>query len=584
MLKPFFFILSNIWESSKKFAIIQLILLIAIALLPLLSFVLIKNIIDLLATHGGTDFSVFKTTLIVLAAILIINSIAQNMSSFIGEMQEQLITNYFSSKIQAHSVTLDVSYYDNPDFHKTLHRAQEEAAFRPTMILQGVVGLVESSFTVASVGVLLFYQHWAIVLVLLFTAVPAVFVKIHYSRKLFEIQDKNFSIDIKSWYLNWVLTKPSFAKEVRIFNFGKQLRERFKDLRTQLYKARYFVHWHLAISSSIVNIVESIAFLTALSYTIYLASIGTVSIGALVMYYQIFQKGQSSLQVFLRSLVKLYHNQQFIEYIYNFLHIKSNMSRSEPHAAPPPYIEQVSIKNLGFSYPNTEKPALKNVNVTMERGQVIALVGENGSGKTTFIKLLCRLYDINKGQILVNGVNIKQYDIGEWRQRITVIFQDFMRYEFSASDNIAISDVHKPLDHDAIKSATEKTTADEFISYLPKGIDTKLGKEYEDGAELSGGQWQKIALARAFYKDADIIVLDEPTSAIDPLSEHEIFSQLKDMAQGKILILITHRLYNLKMADSILVFDKGELLETGSHDELIEQEGKYFQMFEKQMV
>jgi ATP-binding cassette, subfamily B, bacterial len=584
MLKPILFTLKNIWQSSHRWTIIQVFLLIVLAVLPLYSYVLIKNIIDNLSQKGISDFSLFTNSLILLGVTLILNNIAQNMSTFVGEIQEQLIQNHFSSIIQAHSIQLDMSYYDNPDYHHSMHRAQAEAAYRPMLILQSILGLMQSSLTVLSVGILLFYQHWAIVLVLLLTAIPAVFVKIRYSKKLYEVQNKSTSLDIKSWYLGWVLTKASYAKEVRLFDFGDILKARYKELRTQLFKAKYHVHWHKAISSTIVNSIETIAFVLAFAYTIYLAFIGLISIGALVMYYQVFQKGQSALQQFLQSLVQLYHNQLFIKNIYEFVHLKSHMERATPFAAPPQLIAEISFENVDFSYPVTTNLVLNNINLNIKKGQVVALVGENGSGKTTFVKLLCRLYDVVSGRICVNGTNIKQFDIGDWRQRITVIFQDFMKYEFTANENVHISNIHQDIDKAAIVNAAEKTTADVFIKELPLGFDSKLGKEFENGAELSGGQWQKVALARAFYKNADIIILDEPTSAIDPIAEYDIFMQFKEMARDKILILITHRLYNLKMADNIFVFNNGQIIETGKHETLIQQKGKYFQMFEKQLT
>jgi ATP-binding cassette subfamily B protein len=259
------------------------------------------------------------------------------------------------------------------------------------------------------------------------------------------------------------------------------------------------------------------------------------------------------------------------------------MLREKPFADLTGHIASIHFKNIFFKYPNTDRFVLKDINLEVQKGQVIALVGENGSGKTTLIKLLCRLYDASEGDILINNTHIKQLDIAEWRHRVSVIFQDFKEYHFTVKDNIRINELGMDADMPRIENAATMTSADKFITQMPNSYETMLGKEFRNGTELSGGQWQKIALSRAFYKDAEVIILDEPTSAIDPLAEYEIFMQLRGMAKDKILILITHRLYNLKMADCIFVMNNGEIIEQGHHEKLMAIKGKYYQMFEKQV-
>jgi ATP-binding cassette, subfamily B, bacterial len=584
-IQSFRIILAAVWNSSRWWTVSHFIILLLLSALPLVGFVLLKDILDVLTqSNAPITLLQLRGPIIALAVVLVLTSLLQNLSAYITEVQEQLIQDYMSGIIQEKSITLDMAYYDNPAFFDTLHRAQEEAAYRPSMILQAMMSLVQSLLSVAAVGVLLAAQHWGIALLLVVTAIPAVLIKIKYSRKLYEVQRNTTRLNRRSWYLSMVLTRSEYAKELRLFEYGAQLRGWFKGVRKQLFDTKRYVQWQRSVASGIVQALEALAFVAALAYAIHLSVIGQLTVGGLILYYQVFQRGQASLQQFLNSLVQLYHNQLFIRNIGDFLDLKPAMNRLQPFEDTPLSIQEILIKNLSFQYPNADKWVLKNIDLNIKKGQVIALVGENGSGKTTLIKLLCRLYDATEGSIFINGKDIRHFDTAAWRHRMTVIFQDFTRYHFTVKDNIGIGNIHAIIDDERVRTAAERTTAHQFIQSFPHQYDTVLGKEYaEGGTELSGGQWQKIALARAFYKDADIIVLDEPTSAIDPLAEHDIFMQFKDMARDKILILITHRLYNLKSADCIFVLDKGSIVESGTHDALLQLRGGYFKMFDKQL-
>ncbi len=331
--------------------------------------------------------------------------------------------------------------------------------------------------------------------------------------------------------------------------------------------------------------VEITATISIYGFVAYRAANGSITVGDFVMYFQAFQKGQSTMKTMLTSMATVYENRLFLKYIFEFLEIKPQVKNAINPISIPELKEKITFNNVSFIYPSARngQKALKNINLEFKKGEVIALVGENGSGKTTLIKLLSRLYDVNDGSIQFDNHDVRNLNLNELRQKISVIFQDYSKYHLSVQDNIQIGNMHLPLDEAQIKLSAENTGAAEFIEELPERYDNMLGLRFLKGTELSGGQWQKIALSRAFYKNADIIILDEPTSAIDPLAEHEIFEKFRNLAQDKVLILITHRLYNLKMANKIVVMDKGEVIETGNHETLVKQKGKYFQMFEKQM-
>ncbi|MEY4936219.1 MAG: hypothetical protein RIS64_2578 [Bacteroidota bacterium] len=588
MFKPYQFVLHHIWQTGKQWAMIQIILLLILSVMPIFSFWVIKGLIDRLSTPNQGDFVFFRRELLLLTLLLIIQHVFQKASSFLRAFQSNRIQDHFAALIQVQSMVLDMTYYDNADFHNTLHRAQEEAHQRPALLLEHTLSVLQHGLAVLAVGAVLFYQHPISAVVLVATAIPVVFVKIKYAKKLYKTKTENTLLHRQATYLHSILTQSSFAKEVRLFQIGLPLQKRFLTLRKQLFTLFLHIYKHQTIASIAVHSLESLGFVSILAVMLHEAYTGHASIGALVMSYQVFQRGQVSLRAFLKSMAQLYHNQLFIKYIYDFLQLEPIQKRMTPFALMPPQIEAIHLRNVSFWYPNSTQPVLKNINTCFQRGQIVALVGENGSGKTTLAKLLCRLYDVadsKTGQgIFVGSDNIKQFDLKLWQSRLNVLFQDFKTYHFTVRDNIALKDFDENTNLEQVQNAARQAAAASFIEKLPQKYNNLLDKELGNGATLSGGQRQKIALARAFYETADLIILDEPTSSIDPLTEFDIFNCLKDVNQNKILILITHKLYNLKMVDHILVLSAGQMVESGCHETLMAAKGHYYNMFNKQQV
>lgn len=301
------------------------------------------------------------------------------------------------------------------------------------------------------------------------------------------------------------------------------------------------------------------------------------------MYYQAFQRGQGFLRDMLGGIARVYENNLFLSNLYEFLDYEPKVLEPEhPVSVPQPINQGIKFEHIWFRYPNGDKDVIKDVNIEMQPGEVIALVGENGSGKTTLVKLLCRLHDPLRGQITIDNIDLRNFSKAALRQEISVIFQDFIQYQLSARDNIWIGDIHKPNDDDIIKLSAKSVGAHDVIRGLPSGYDTVLGKMFEHGEELSIGQWQKVALARAFFRDSQIMVLDEPTSAMDPQAEYEIFAKFKELIEDRSAILISHRLSTVRMADRIFVLHDGQIVESGTHDELVNKHGAYANLFEKQ--
>ncbi len=577
-----------VWQSSKKWTILRLILLIVQSVLPLSTLYLIKLVVDSITTTlqlpvAQRDFSDTIIYVLLFGVIAFINAIANILAQLASETQQQLVADHMSAILQAKSIEIDLEYYENPHYHNTFHRAQKQSLYRPVQLLNSLTSFLQSGLSLTAIAGLLVFLHWSIALVLILSTLPLVIVRLRYSKKLYTWEKSRTSLERESRYLNQLMTDVKFAKEVRIFDFGKVLSDKFSNLRKRLFQEKFNIQKHRSWASFAAHGGEILAVTGTYLFIAYRTVQGNITIGDLVMYFQAFQKGQSLLQTVMRSLVQLYENRLFLNYIFEFLQLQPKIKAAEnPSSFPESLKEGIQFENITFQYPLTQKQVLKDISATFPKGKVIALVGENGSGKTTLIKLLCRLYDPDSGSIRLDGIDIKKGDLPQLRSKIAVIYQDFAHYFFTAGENIQISDLQQP-SREKMIAAAQASGVDDFIKQLPNTYDQKLGREFFDGAELSIGQWQKIALSRAFYKDAEIIILDEPTSSIDPLAEHKIFSQLNALKKNKIIILVTHRLYNLKMADKIIVMDAGRIIEKGTHEELVTKEGIYKRMFEKQM-
>ncbi len=577
-----------VWNSSKKYTILQCLLIFFQALLPLINLFVLKQLIDTI-THqtnlSSTNTNEILYYVILMGSILLLTNIVSITSQYISVAQSQRVSDYMSTLLQEKSVEIDLQFYEDAAYHDTLHRAQQEGLYRPIAILKSLISIFQNGLSITAIAVLFVLLHWGIAVVFILTALPAFFIKIYYSKVLFNWKRETTQLERESRYLNKLVTHQEHVKEMRVFDVSHIFIKKFKALRIRLFGEKMGIEGKRARAEAISRTVETVATISIYGFVAFRAASGNITIGDFVLYFQAFQKGQVALKATLVSLAGLYENRLFLQYIFEFLQIKPVVNNPVNPMPLPTINQSITFQNVHFTYPSSrnEIEVLKDINLEFKKGQVIALVGENGSGKTTLIKLLSRLYDVSKGSILFDGKDIKDLNISDVRQKISIIFQDFSKYDLSVTDNVTISNMHEPIDLEKVKEAVKNTKADQFINDLPDQYDNLLGLQFRKGTELSGGQWQKIALARAFYKKADIIVLDEPTSAIDPLAEHAIFEKFQEGAKNNILILITHRLYNLKMADQIIVMEKGEVIEVGKHDALVQQKGKYFKMFEKQM-
>jgi ATP-binding cassette subfamily B protein len=523
-------------------------------------------------------------TLVVLAGVVALaGNSCSSLVKLVSVAQTQLVTDRVHNILQVKSVEVDLEYYENAEYYNALHLAQAEAPYRPTTILNGLIQVGQSGISLVAIALLLFSLHWAIAAALFTAAIPGLVVRLKYSRKLYRKQREWTSQERRADYFNWMLTTTSYAKEIRLFDLGSLFQKRFRDLRSSIRREKITLATRTFIAEWAIQASATLAVFGACGFIAYQTLQGVITLGSLVMYYQAFQRGQGALQEMLSSLASLYENSLFLSHLYQFLDLKRTVAEPlHPQAFPVPLQIGIQFEQVQFRYPNSTRPLIEDISLTIRAGETVALVGENGAGKTTLIKLLCRLYDPTSGRITVDGIDLRQFKTTDLRQEISVVFQDYAHYNLTARENIGFGDVNQLSARDEVRIAAKRAGVDKAIASLPYGYDTTLGREFEEGEELSIGEWQKVALARAFLRQSQIVVLDEPTSALDAKAEHQVFEQFRKLTQGRTAILISHRLSSIKLADRIYVIKDGRIVESGTHNELVQLNGHYARMFEIQ--
>ncbi|MDM7926873.1 MAG: ABC transporter ATP-binding protein [bacterium] len=577
-----------VWQTARGWTAANALLLAVQGFLPLLTLYLTKLMIDSVvagttAPDKSAAFGRVASLLAWTGLVALASALVRSASDLISENQAMIVTDRISDILHEKSVEIDLAYYENPKYFDTLHRAQQEAPSRPTHIVNGLAQVGMNGLSLAAMAGLLVTLHWLVAMVLFIAVVPGIFVRMRYSGKLYRWQREKTQTERKSWYYHWMLTGDQHAKEIRLFDLGGLFRERFRGLRRILRGEKMGLSRRRAIADLIAQIGSTAAIYGSYAFITFRTVRGDITIGDLFMYFQAFQRGQGYLQQLLAGMAGLYEDNLFLSNFYEFLDIRPGIRPpSNPRSFPKPIQTGIRFDHVAFSYPGGGRKVFSDLSLSIGPGEHVALVGNNGAGKTTLIKLLCRLYDPDQGDILLDGAPLREYDPAALRREISVILQDYSRYHASARENIWFGDVAIARDDGRILEAAARAGADSVLDGLPKGIDTLLGKWFEEGEELSIGEWQKLALARAFLRSAQILVLDEPTSSLDAKSEYEVFRRFRELAKGRTALLISHRFSTVRMADRIMVIEKGSILENGSHEELIRKAGTYAQMFEAQ--
>jgi ATP-binding cassette, subfamily B, bacterial len=575
------------WESSPRWMAVNIAIAVLQSGLPLLSLYLYKLIIDAVEqglAAGDVSFRYVGYLIAAAAAGGLLTNLLRALSVYAAEIQGQEVADHMLGRLHEKSVAVDLSFYENPEYQDTLHRAQQEAGTRPVQIVRDVIDIGRNSLSLLLLAGLLFSFHWSVVVVLFTATLPGVLLQLKSAGRMYEWRRRKTQTERKAHHLNWILTSAHSAREIRLFNLGPFLRERFRELRRQLLEELRVLTGYRSRIEFISDGSSTVALFGAFAFLAWQTLQRTITLGTLVVAYQAFQQARTLLRDLIQSLTGFYQNHLFLANVYEFMDLEPQIV--EPAVAkdlPRPMRDGIVFEGVGFRYPSSNRPVLENVNLTIRPEEVVALVGENGAGKTTLVKLLCRFYDPTEGRITLDGVDMRDYSTASLRREMSVIFQDYIWYHLlTARENIWMGNVESPADNDAIAEAVRKSGADGFIRDLPKGYDNLLGSLFETGRELSIGQWQKLALARAFYREAQLLVLDEPSSALDALAEAEVFDRFQKLIEHQTAVLISHRLSNVRSADRIFVLSENTLAESGTHDELMEGRGVYCRMFEAQ--
>ncbi len=568
-----------VWESSPRLTVLLGGLTLLGAAIPLAIAWVGKAIVDAAVAHQRD--ATLRLVAVELGLVVAQAAILRGLALVRGLLGARLGLD-INVRILEKALTLELRHFEDPDFYDRLTRARREASVRPISVVTESFQLVQNVLTLLGyTGLLVSFSPWAVVGLLL-AALPATLAEMRFSQQAFRLRNWRSPDSRRLLYLEYVLANDDHAKEVKLFGLGDMLLQRYRGLGEMFYREDRQLSLRRAGWSYVLSLVGTLTFYGCYAAVAVAAAAGRLTLGLMTLYVVAFRQGQQAFQSILTALGGMYEDNLYMSNLFEYLAIPTGRTSPLPVLAETAAGRERGIRfeDVGFRYPDAEKWALRHVSLFIPHGQSLALVGQNGAGKTTFIKLLTRLYAPTEGRILLDGVDLQAWDETVLRGRLGVIFQDFNQYQFRFRENVGVGSVEHLEDAPRVQRAVEEGGATEVLAALPEGLETPLGRWFKDGTELSGGQWQKVALARAFMREeADILVLDEPTAALDAEAEHAIFERFRELARGRTTLLISHRFSTVRMADRIVVIEHGQLMEQGTHAELMALGGRYAHLF-----
>ena len=589
-----------IWSTSPVLSVLMLVLRFARSLTPLFELSIARSIVDTVIASRlhGADWTRIIHLFLAAIGIAVASDLLARGSILVESLMGDLFANRTSVRIMEHASTLDLAQFENPEFYDLLERARRESTGRITLFSQALAMAQDMVTLITLTGAMLVFNPW-LLLVLVATVLPSFVGETHFAglgySLLFRWTPQRRLLE----YLRFVGASDRTAKEVQMFGLAKWLTDRYRVLAQQFYEENRSLSQKRAAVSAALSLLGTFGYYSAYGLIIYDTVRGLVTIGTMTFLAASFSQSRDIIQRLLLTATEVYQQILYLRDLFLFLEIKPTIV-SRPNALPVPNAirEGFAFEDVGFQYPGSERWAIRHVSFVLRPGERLALVGENGAGKTTLTKLIARLYDPTEGRVLLDGADLRDYDLAELRRAIGVIFQDFVRYDMRFDENIGVGRIDQteeylkqavashngaapPVPH-PIEAAARDSLADTLLARFPHGYGQMLGRRFEEGVDLSGGEWQKVALARAYLRDAQLLILDEPTAALDARAEFEVFERFSELTRGRMAILISHRFSTVRMADRILVLSKAHLVEQGTHEELLAKGGLYAELFTMQ--
>jgi len=581
--------LAIVREAANKWTIAWAITLILQGVIPAGIVWTTKWLIDAVAgaVAAGTSWEVIESVLVpvaIMGALMLLQQILGSLSEWINTAQTELVQDHMKKVIHQKAVTVDFAFYENAEYYDHLEQANTQATSRSLALLQNIGGLIQGAVTLISISLILITYSVILPLILLVSTLPALFVVVRHNQYLHDWWQKTTPLRRWASYYDMMMTVQLAAAEVRIFKLGDFFSSAYQTLRTRLRQERLALLRRQTMAKFGAGIIAMLATAGVMGWIGLRALRNTATLGDIGLFYAAFNQGQSLMRSLLSNAGQIYTNTLFLEHFFELMATEPSIQDpEEPEPFPVPLRQHILFDDITFYYPGTRTPALENFTLEIPAGKTVAIVGANGAGKTTLTKLLCRFYDPQKGAVRIDGMDIRRFSVASLWNQISIMFQFPMRYQAIAAENIGVGSIEQNPSRDEIVAAAKHAGADDFISKLPKTYDTLLGKWFTTGTDLSGGEWQRIALGRAFLREGQVVILDEPTSSMDSWAENEWLRRFRVLVKDRTAIIITHRFTTAMQADIIHVMEDGKVVESGNHEQLVALGGRYAQSWLEQM-